>query len=162
MLPEYVHESHLDDGVRDIVININRIPGIDTMTNCEGHIWKDIPAWPTKDSWMHFVKEENKHGILIARFDDFCNAKEYFSMENRENLFQENTLLYTLNGVFESHDNGSLFERISKEEQKAYFARAEKRKELLLQGWQDLNDIVINYIKETITTNYLDLPYRIA
>jgi hypothetical protein len=159
MLPRNVKDEHLDDGIRELVHTINRIPEIDTMTTCEGHVWRDTPAWPTKDGWIHFVTKKDAYLDLLQNIDYFCQEKGYFSLTDA--ALGENTL-YTIGGHFEPHHDEQfedLFEKMSPTEQEAYYDRADAHKEILLKDWSALNTLLQNYIKLHIG-NLDDLPYR--
>ena len=52
-----------------------------------------------------------------------------------------------------------LFDRISEKEQEEYFQRADVRKVELLKGWDDLGEIVENYIMREITKDISSLPF---
>lgn len=160
MLPYRLSLDELDDGIRDLVINLNRIPGVYTNTTCEGHIWRDIPAWPTKDGWIHLNVSKIEHTELIPRIRNFVVANSIFELEGPNSLSDERHNHYIINGLYESHDNGQLFDRINLKEREDYFKRAEKRREELLKGWGNLNTLVIQYIKDNITLDYLSLKFR--
>ena len=65
----------------------------------------------------------------------------------------------TIEAKFEDHQDGMLFDRISEKEQEEYFQRADVRKVELLKGWDDLGEIVENYIMREITKDISSLPF---
>lgn len=160
MIPSNIPLKGIDKGIRNLVININRIPEVYTLTNCEGHIWRDTPLWPTKDGWMYFLLKNNTHPQLIPDIRKFMGTHPSFSLKEQGNCMNPGFQFYTVNAVFESHDNGTLFERITKAEQEAYFSRAEVRLKENLQGWADLNRVVIDYLRSQYGQGYRSLPYK--
>jgi len=163
MLPEHVKLEHLDDGVRELVVNLNRIPNVDTMTTCEGHLWFDIPAWPTKNGWAYIVvPEDGSRDDLIGRIKGFCDRRAHFNIE--EHSRWDGFATYFIDGMFEDHqgeDNGGLsYEERSDIQQELYRRRAKKRKTQLLRVWRQLNDLVVDYIRENVSEDVESLPYR--
>lgn len=67
MLPKEFDLEKLDEGIRNLVININRIPEVDTETTCEGYIWEYNSSFPTKFGWIHFNRPTIKRKGLIQR-----------------------------------------------------------------------------------------------
>jgi len=162
-IPNYVKLSDLDDGVRRLVINLNRIPGVYTQTTCEGHVWREVPAWPTKDGWVHFQKPKKQHDKLVISIDDYCRDNAIFTLKDRTWKGQDKIDEYTINGLFESHqgdDGMKPFYEMTKREQNAYWKRADVRMMEILKGWKELNQVVVQYIKEDINKNIFLLAYR--
>lgn len=159
MLPEGFHLDCVDEGVRRFVLALNRIPEVDTMTTCEGHVWRDTLAWPTKDGWVHFLKPDNLHDELIKRIQSYCEGNRIFKIGKPSKWRSATKSIRTVSGMFESHENGGLFDRISNEEQEKYFERADKRKIELLRGWNELGEVTENYIIENISRDIESLPY---
>jgi hypothetical protein len=160
MLREGFPLEELDDGVRRLVYALNRIPQVGTMTTCEGHVWRDTPFWPTKDGWVYFAKPEGVHEGLVTEIQDYCTKNEFFKMGKPYKISPRSpNYIRVINGRFEDHDSGALFDRINEEEQEKYFKRAEIRKEQLLKGWYELGGIVERYIIRNITKDIESLPY---
>ena len=160
MLPEIVKLEHLDPGVRDLVVNLNRIPNIDTFTNCEGHIWENIPNWPTKDGWAYFTNPSEEYPSLLSGINAFIHRMPYFTFESKEDMVREGIIFNTILAEYESHDWGNLFERILPEEQESYFRRAEIRHDYHLLVWEELNDLVETWIRRNLSPDIKSLPYR--
>lgn len=162
MLPERFNLKHLDEGIEELVVNINRLPNINTATTCEGHIWKHTPAWPTKDGWIHFfVEDPEKYQGLLLKLDYWCQEKGYFELENGVKMNE--MFIYTIFGKYEPHhDNefNDLFENMNQRERRNYFRRAETRRKKLLNGWRELNDLIVDYIQNHISEDVKALPYR--
>ncbi len=162
MLPSNFNLDDLDDGIRQLVIDLNRIPELHTMTNCEGHIWRDTPAWPTKDGWVHFFKPEGLYKDLVLDINAFGYRRGYYFF----NLIDWGTInsgssQYTIEARFDQHNISfdSLFERMDKRNQRDYLRRARTRKQRILQGWNELDKVVIDYIKRAINQDYQSLPF---
>jgi hypothetical protein len=157
-LPKYVKREHLDDGIANVVININKIPGIGTMTTCEGHVWRDTPMWPAKNGWIHFHKEKGLHDTLIDSMKKFCDKNSYFSIDNYvwDNI--PNIENFTINANFEDHTCFDYFH--NSKELADYFDRVDKEKKHILDGWNELNKLVVGYIKKKISQNINNLSYR--
>jgi hypothetical protein len=164
-LPGNVLIRHLDKGIATIVKDLNRIPGIHTLTTCEGHIWREVKLWPTKDGWVHFSPEEGgMHQELIEKIDSFCLGKGYFRLKRpNEYAISVRFLVHSIFGMFEPHhdeEGNDLFELMGVEEQEAYFRRAEIRKEELQSGWKELDMLVRDYIGDYVCSSLSCLPYR--
>jgi hypothetical protein len=161
MLPEGFDLRHLDSGILEAVVNLNRIPGVFTNTTCEGHIWRNTPAWPTKDGWIHFnVKKETNKNLISKIKKNFIEKHPIFELEEwNDYIFDNNYLHYTMVGHYESHDDGNLFGRIGKFGQWRYFRRAEKTRKEMLKGWLDFNETIISYLRENFGKEYEKLPY---
>ena len=160
MLPHSFPLEALDDGIRSVVVNINRIPGVFTNTTCEGHIWRDCPTWPTKDGWIHFNVRDGTNSELVPKIKrDFLEQNNIFELEEWGNKLERDYSAYTMVAHYESHDNGSLFGRINEQEQQEYFRRAEKRRGEILKGWGNFNEVLISYLKEKFGENYEILPF---
>lgn len=159
MLPQGFNLKHLDIGIRNLVVNINRIPGVYTDTTCEGHIWRDTPAWPTKDGWVHFNVKEGTNPELITDINGFLEWHPNFELQSFTHRLSKEYLHYTIFAHFESHDDGNLLYRINKRQQSAYFARAEKRLRDNLNGWADLDGVVIEYLKRNVREDYKSLAF---
>ncbi len=160
MLPKIVKLDHLDSGVRDLVVNLNRIPNVDTFTNCEGHIWRNTPNWPTKDGWVYFTNPSEEYPSLIKGIDLLIHYMPHFTFESEEDRGRAGFTFNTIRAEYESHDWGNLFERISPEEQEAYFQRAELRHGYHLLVWEELNDLVETWIRKNLSSDIKSLPYR--
>ncbi len=162
MLPANFNLDYLDKGIREIVIDINRIPGLHTMTTCEGHVWSDIPLCPTKDGWIHFVKPNELYQNLVIDINAFGYRKGYhfFNILGPVEL-RENHSLYTIEARFDQHDicADSIFLMMDERSKGDYLKRAQTRKLRILQGWNEIDKIVIDYIKRTINSDYQSLPF---
>lgn len=160
MLPKGFNLEWLNKGVKGLVLTINKIPGVHTATNCEGHVYRDCLIMPTKDGWVHFFKEKNEHEKLIKTIEDFCGAYPLF------NLVYPNLLdFYTINGTFREfgepfkNSSGVHFEKWKKNEQEEFFEKADVRKKEIENGWGELESRIKNYILENITKDLESLPY---
>jgi len=158
-LPEKFNLNWLDDGIRQLVIDINRIPGNSTLTTCEGHIWYDTPAWPTKDGWVHFCTNTDE---LLALFEEFCDGLDFFTLQ-KPPYIENAPSIYTVIGHFESHHDrelGSCYSGWSEGEQEKYIARAEVRKVEIQAGWDELDALIREYIAENICVDIDQLPFQ--
>lgn len=154
MLPQNFNLNHLDKGIKNLVITLNRIPYVETATTCEGHVWKDCLGWPTKNGWVYFYNENTKENKLINKIENFCGSFEIFQL----NKMEQRNNFYTINALFEPH-GGKKFRLLSKKEQEKYFERAEIRKKDILRGWNGLNSVIEDYIFMNITKDIKSLPY---
>ncbi len=161
-LVNYVKLRELDDAIRPLVININRIPGIYTQTTCEGHVWHDCPAFPTKDGWVHFSKPKNQHGGLVTTIQEYCKENKFFSLTNWGG--EPGIDQYTINAAFDAeHDEYEridILESLSPEEKKEFWSKMDSQKPVLVAGWRDMNQVIVRYIKENINPDLFKLPYR--
>ncbi len=162
MLPKRLPLAYIDEGVRKLVVNLNRIPDVFTNTTCEGHIWRNTPAWPTKDGWIHLNIEEGTNTNLVSTIEsEFLESHPIFEIEKWGSGLFKNFNHYTLVGHYESHEDGELFHRINEEEQQKYFERAEITRVEMLKGWDDLNKVVVNYLTRNYGPNFRrSLPFR--
>ena len=90
MLPKRFNLNNLDLGIKDLIITLNRIPGINEKnslygpTNCEGHLYNENSESPfTKYGWINFYKLESKEEGLIKVINQFCKENRYFSFSER-------------------------------------------------------------------------------
>ena len=65
MLENFVKVDHLDPGVRDLVVNLARIPESRLYTNCEGHVWDWCPVWPSKNGWLYVEFPKGMYNDLV-------------------------------------------------------------------------------------------------
>ena len=166
MMPNYVDPKRdLDSGIRDLVVNVARLPGSVTYTNCEGHENYAPPMLPAKGGWFHFDLPENRYDVLLDRMNDVCSGIRY----NRESIFSLknwDSIEYTLSADFEEvpefqrSDESYQLTNIGKRDLKNYLRRASNRKPTILRGWSALSDLVKSYIKETITDDIESLPFK--
>jgi len=82
-----------------------------------------------------------------------------FELAEWEHRLSKEYLHYTMFAHFESHNMGDLFDGLNKKQQSAYFARAEKRLKDNLNGWADLDGVVIEYLKRNVREDYKSLPF---
>jgi hypothetical protein len=152
--------DRLDPGIKDLVINVGRIPNVETMTNCEGHVYREMLSLPTKHGWIYFLRRQEEHINLIESIDSYCNNNLFFV--SYEGPWGEDSQ-QTIEGLFEPYsdgEEGKFFANLPLNEQEAYFQRAEVRKKELLKGWTELNHVIINYILNNITKDIESLPYQ--
>ncbi len=159
MIPHNLRLDNLDEGIRNLVVNLNRIPGIGTCTTCEGHIWRSTPGWPTKDGWIYINKPKDAAPGLVPRIKGFIEAHSHFTFREPKptDTFPD---LYMISALFESHDCGDLFNHLTKSQQRNYYRRAKTRLEHNLRGWADLDGVVTQYLVENFGENYIDIPFR--
>ena len=107
---------------------------------------------------FHFVSPPRMHDGLIEQIRQFDAGRDsFFSLNGPDEfIYVPGLEIYTLNANFEPHNNFGNTER----EQRNYFRRAETRKKRILEGWADLNQLVVNYIKANITEDIESLPYQ--
>ena len=164
MLPLDVSVEDLDPEMKELVVNLNRIPQIHTLTNCGGEIWRETPAWPTKDGWLYFIKPEgNARNGLVKLARRFCDDWDHFDIggpdKHEHPIYGAGFLLYDIGAHFESHENGGLLADKSAEEIEAYYQRAEERKEHFVRAWADLNEGVVGYLKRNVSRDVDSLPF---
>jgi hypothetical protein len=148
-LPQGFNIEKPDNGIRELVINLNQIPGVDTDTTCEGHVWYEFPKWPTKDGWIHFSTSKGENKDLVELVKSFCSKSGYFKLEGPKELGEISS--FTIIALYEPHHDEkceNLFAKWSRQQQQDYFRRAEDRRKQHAQGWKELNELVIDYIKE--------------
>jgi|SRR3972149_7167391 len=162
MLPYNLSLKNLDEGIRNLVVNINRIPEAYTNTTCEGHIWRDCPNWPTKDGWIHFNVHNKINEDLTAKIKkEFLEThQKIFELEEGGNALYQDYFHNTMVAHYESHDRGKLFSRINEQEQQEYFKRADERRKEILRGWIDFDGVIVSYLKDRFGMDYEKLPFR--
>lgn len=166
MLPseQWLNLEYIDDRIRNIVVNLNRIPGVDTYTTCEGHIWAHNTSYcPTKCGWIHFVAPEGHdiHDIIRG----FCDTHEYFTLFERKDGPEPR--YSTLNALHYPHENGELipaniahgYPNMTREEKARFIRNARARRAELYKGWEDLDRLLAGYLREKYG-DYESLPYR--
>ncbi|RJQ15693.1 hypothetical protein C4573_06075 [Candidatus Woesearchaeota archaeon] len=161
-LCETVKLEHVDDHVLDLVINLNRIPQINTLTTCEGHVPYEPPTWPAKDGWIYFTIPEGAYRDLLLTLELFCQERNYFALRNIRSV-KPMIESFQIVAEYEPHHDAemnNLFEKMNDAGKKAYFERAEIRRKEILQGWSDLNALVVQYIQAHIAEDIESLPYR--
>lgn len=159
MLPHRFNLNHLDNGIREVVINLNRIPDVFTYTTCEGHVWREVPAWPTKDGWVHFNIPTGKYDSLVAGTREFVRGKNgLFQLEGPSHFTTLAHDKYTMSALFEDHDCGQLFDRLDGAGQEAYYSRADARHLEHLSGWSEWNRIIEKFLDENFP-NWKNMPF---
>ncbi len=116
MLPKGFNLDCLDEGIRNLVITLNRIPEINQRTThygpttCEGHADNNYPL----DGWFYFYKDALKRAELIAEINQLCKERPYFDLDSRsmqprdfvqlgfDSIPPEDFLYYDLLAHFES------------------------------------------------------------
>ncbi len=158
MLPKNFKLERLDNGIKNLVITLNKIPEVHTATTCEGHVWRDCPAYPTKDGWVYFSKDKNG---LTKTIENFCIDYPAFILD-----YNPIVDFYIINGTFgdelgDPHKNsaGIHFEKWSKDEQEKFFEKADIRKKEILLGWNELDSRLKDYIIKNITRDIESLSY---
>ncbi|KYK26143.1 hypothetical protein AYK26_00820 [Euryarchaeota archaeon SM23-78] len=163
VLPKGFNIEEVEKGIRELVINLNRIPGVRTIIpTCEGHVYYyDFEEWPAKEGIISFCAEKHHSEWLVETIKDFCGRIEYFEFKGPQNQFGKT--YYEIIASFESHHDdklNDLFGKMGVREQMGYVKRAKKRKNRILAGWKRLNDLVEDYIKQNISEDVESLPYR--
>jgi hypothetical protein len=163
MLPIDVKVEHLDEGMKDLVVNINRIPSVHTLTNCEGEIWRES-TMPTKDGWLYFIKKPEVHEGLVKIIQTYCGRTPNFSFEGPEKdhihpFYGGGFDFYAVKAMFEQIDENIRFCELSKRDQEDYYKKAEVRKADLLKGWAGLNQEVLKYIMAEVSPEVESLPF---
>jgi len=163
MLPPKFNLNNLDDEIRDLVININRIPGIYTDTTCEGHVWKECSVWPAKDGWIHLNIPKGKYENLIPNLNQFFFSHPNFELTHHEYTHDKDLPIHYMIGAnlpqhhFEGKDLYSMF---TTELQEDYIRYCEEWKRTKINpGWKRLNYLVIDYIKLNVTKDLNSLPF---
>jgi hypothetical protein len=165
MLPAKFNLDHLDDEIRELVININRIPGVYTNTTCEGHVWEECPAWPAKDGWTHFNVPSGSHEGLIPHLNQFFFAHPYFDLTYYENTtpsLQDRPIHYMITANHPQHriDGEDIFSRLPEELQRDYFEFChEWKRRKINPGWRRLNELILDYIRKNVTEDVESLQY---
>ena len=181
MLPQEFDLQQLDDGIRNLVITLNRIPDVNKKTTvyepttCEGHIWKNTSAWPTKNGWIYFYKPTSKRTGLIRRVNQFCEDYPCFGADFPPYIMKEWELVrlglnpeqeeklssYNLKAHFEPHENqnGVHYMDLCETKQENFMKRAKERKKGILIGWNALDERVKDYILKNISKDIESLPY---
>lgn len=181
MLPKEFNLNNLDNGIRGLVITINRIPEVNKKTtiygptSCEGHIWnsKDYPS--TKDGWIYFYKPILKRTGLIRRINQFCKEYPYFNSrldrQMEEFDFQQIGLTPIPSEPFGTYEIlASFWADKEKQEDVGYRSWGKKkhpeliieagaRKKEILHGWNELDSRIKDYIINNITKDIDSLPY---
>lgn len=177
MMPSYINPNKdLDPGIRDLVVSVARLPGSITYTNCEGHENYSPPTLPAKGGWFWFDLPEQKYEILLSEMDKLSASLRYkgepvfllkrFGRTTRVNL--EEGMKIDSFGLIAEFEEAPYFEEDPKlfvltengaRDLRNYLRRAKMRKPKILEGWSCLNDLVLNFIRETITPDIESLPF---
>ena len=114
----------------------------------------------------HFlcVKTDGLYQDLILDINALGYRRDYhfFNIEGPVSFNPEKHYSrYTIEARFDQHDisGNSIFERMDKRSQRDYIRRAKRRKQKILQGWNEIDRIVVNYIRKTISQDYQSLPF---
>lgn len=159
-LSDDVNEESIDEHIRELVININRIPNMHTYTTCQGEIYRDTPMMPTKDGWIHISTLKDQNAGVIMTVNEFCNSNEYFSLEGpQQDMWLAHNAVYTINAKHLEYDHETFY-KLTTADQEKFFLEADKRQSLLNIGWHVLDEKVVSYIKEHIYHDVKSLPYR--
>lgn len=157
-----VREVSIDKGIRELVIDLNRIPDLNTYTCCEGEIYRDCPMMPTKAGWIHIATKKDTNSGLISLLQEF--RRLYFSVKGpREDIFYRDWIdhsIYAENYPFEDAEYNNLFYDMTTEQREVFFEKAEERKIILLEGWKALGSNVRDYIRKNISQDINSLSYR--
>jgi hypothetical protein len=166
-LPKDIKLIEIDSGIRHLVVNLNRIPGIYTQTTCEGHVERDVPTYfPTTNGYIHFNKIFNQHDALIKQISDLFLKNKMFTLTDYSSYgATENS--YTIDALFEPYQEENELRTIfndknSKKIKKIqeYLDCADLQKIEILKGWNKINQTVVEYIKQNISKEIFQLPYR--
>ena len=174
MMPDYIDPGRdLDPGIRDLVVSMARLPGSVTWSNCEGHERYAPPLLPSKGGRCSFDLSKGEYDPLLDKMEQLTqeiryNGEPIFSL-NRwgDSLFCPGKKAYSLSSKFEETPG---FETVKgrpfklteegKKDLKNYLRRSKNRKPLMLEGWSRFNDLVLEYIRETITLDVESLSFR--
>jgi hypothetical protein len=177
MLPKNFDLENLDDGIKNLVITLNRIPYINPKTtlygptSCEGHNYDGC----LRNGWIYFYKPESKRNDLIKTIDEFCKEYTLFNMEppqimNQYDLSQlglnpnqpESFGFHQIEGRFfnDNEKEPSYYDCVSDKQKEAWRENIEIRRKEILSGWNELDSRIKNYIIENITKDIESLPYR--
>ncbi|VVB82983.1 Uncharacterised protein [uncultured archaeon] len=180
MLPKEFDLNNLDEGIRGLIITLNRIPEVNKKTtiygptSCQGHVYKDGDGRPhsTKDGWIYFYRPTLKRIDLAERIKQFCNERPYFSLDEL-NVLEESDFIplgldlnqseelrnYSINASFWIDAGYEDNYRVLRNEKKL-IEKASIRQQELLSGWQELDSRIKDYIIKNITKDIESLPYQ--
>ncbi len=163
MLPKGLKLEYIDLGVIDLVVALNRVPGINTATTCHGH-WKYAPpTLPSKSGWVYFFTERENplHYDLVERVKNFCENQEDFSVEPID--LEGSRKLWQISTCFELENlppQKDPFSNWDSNQRRNYYKRAKRRWLRHLRGFGDLSQIVTTFLKEKVSENPEKLKYR--
>jgi hypothetical protein len=170
MLPKGFNLDGIDEGIRDLVVTLNKIPEVNQRTTpygpttCEGHAENSYLL----DGWFYFYKDELKRAELIAEMNQFCKERSYFDLDSQSMQPRDfaqlgfdlippgNFLYYDLSAHFEC--DGSTW-GMNEAEKQSLIERTRIRKQGILEGWAELNTRVKDYITTKITKDLSSLPF---
>ena len=181
MLPKGFNLNHIDPGIRNLVITLNRIPEVNKKTtnygptSCEGHVYPKLKVMPVKNGWLYFYKPMSRKRGLMRTMEQFCSERPFFKLELRHFMSEGDFSMVGLNPApygkfgfyeviagFEPYEDRAkeiYFDGKTEEEQKEYYEKAELRKLEILKGWNTLDSRLLDYIFENITRDISSLPY---
>lgn len=157
MLENFVKLSELDDGIRNLVIHMAKIQGVILYTNCEGHVWRGINMWPTKEGWLHFdIESEGKTYSLLREIRNFCNRTPHFRLEGPNNCPRTKGFeSYTIEALYDRHPEQTTAEVLD-----TYWRKSDRRHFQHLVGWHKLNTLVADWIRVNLNEHPALLPFR--
>ena len=164
MLPANIKLEEIDPGIRSLIIDLNRIPGMIIDANCEGEERYCPPVVPVKEGYVWISRPRESHESLITQMQQVCSRYNFASIEELKDQLRENMVTYFLGADFESYEDAegkNLFDEIwNVRQRRNFFRRAETRKKHMLKLWQDLDVAVRDYIARNVNPNVESLPYR--
>jgi hypothetical protein len=163
MMPKNLKLEDIDEGIRDAVINLNRIPGIDTLNASEGYIYEDNLFTPTRRGQIGFLRNPQAHLDLITKIASLREAFPFSKLDIGELVsFPNGRLLHTICADFEPYQGNGIKPVRSRtyKEIEEYFARARRRKARILEFWKAVSDETADYIYRNINSDLESLPYK--
>ena len=167
MIPRIIQLKHIDSKIRNLVVSLGRIPGIETLSNCEGHVYGyGLLAMPVKSGWFHFSRNHEQHLKLVDRFGNYCaDSNGLFNLEESKINSSIDWVINSVFGNFKAYEKetpkGTIFwDEWPKQEQELYLQKARQTLSIMHQGWNDMNRIVLDYIKQDLKKDPRTMPYR--
>ncbi len=167
MIPYNIYLKDIDDGLVKLVKDLNRIPGIGTMSTCEGHTYEKKCNYLCQDGWLYFYVTDNQNSEVVDIFEQFCNQHRNFTFVSCIDTKDapKNSLLYEINAIFqgfEEHreDNSIWTLDMSEEERSEAFKDTRDQKARINEGWKELDKRIRQYITERISEDIESLPFH--
>jgi hypothetical protein len=160
-LSEDIDEESIPDEIRELVIDLNRIHGLNTYTSKNSSVDRKNINAPTVDGCISFGTKTCTNSGLIVIIREFCNPP--FSITKPElDIFYESWLKYSIDAEslpYQKEMSNTLM-HMTAAERIEFYEKAEQRQEEINKGWFVLSLKVKEYIRSNISADIESLPYR--
>ncbi len=104
MLPEYVNIRHIDKRVKELVVRLNRLPYIVTISSCESHVYagtNGTTPWKLDEGLITIQTDgSDKARGFVEWLRGFCSRYEFIYFMGSEAQTEEGINSMIKDGIF--------------------------------------------------------------